>query len=104
MSTAHTYPRTRPQTCTHKAFTKLHWLPDLLFKTLPSPEHFEIKAQPRWPAVKFRRLLGLRPEQALRQWKAQAGPAEQGLMGADRSTVVKVINTTEILKQHKPQY
>lgn len=31
-------------------------------------------------------------------------PAEQGLMEADRSTVVKVINTTEILKQHKPQY
>lgn len=31
-------------------------------------------------------------------------PAVQGLTGADRGTVVKVINTSEILKQHKPHY
>lgn len=31
--------------------------------------------------------------------------AAQGLTEADRSsTAVKVINTTEILKQHKPRY
>lgn len=58
-----------------------------------------------WPAVKFWHLSGLGPEQFSNQpWEAQALPAEQGLMEADRSTVVKVINTTEILKQHKPQY
>lgn len=50
-------------------------------------------------------LAGLGPEQAsTRPWEPQALPGEQGLMQADRSTVVKVINITEILKQHKPQY
>ena len=58
-----------------------------------------------WQAFKFWHLLGLEPEQSsIQPGKAQALPAEQGLMEADRSTVVKVINTTEILKQHKPQY
>lgn len=101
---AHAYPST--DTHTHKAFTKLHWLPDLLFKTLPPPRHFEIKAVSaslascQIPALAWAATRAV----SLQQWKAQAVPAEQGLMGADRSTVVKVINTTEILKQHKPQY
>ena len=60
---------------------------------------------PDRPAFEFWHLPGLGPEQfSIQPGKAQALPVEQGLMEADRSTGVKVINTTEILKQHKPQY
>jgi len=41
---------------------------------------------------------------ASRSKDGRAPAAEHGLTEADRSTVVKVINTSEILKQHKPHY